>query len=324
VKGEEAFEMMKVAYAHGINFFDNAEGYGGAGVSEKIMGEAIQLGLQRGVWERPDLVISTKIFSGGRGAKDTVNSVGLSRKHVFEGLQASLKRMQLDYVDLVFCHRPDPRTPIEETVRGMNHVIDQGMAFYWGTSEWSARQLQEARGIAKSLGMVPPMFDQCQYSLIERQRVELEYEPLYPELGLTIWSPLAGGALSGKYNGGDGEGRLSMAKDPKAGPMAQHWKKRLDLAVPVARALEPIAKELGCSVPQLAVAWAAANPSVSTVILGATCLEQLRDTLAATEVVGKLTPALMKRIDEASGTRPLEDAITLQVRGLRGSPTARL
>lgn len=316
--------MMKVAYEHGINFFDNAEGYGGAGVSEIIMGEAIQLGLQRGVWERPDLVISTKIFTGGRGAKDTLNSVGLSRKHISEGLQASLKRMQLDYVDLVLCHRPDPRTPIEETVRGMNHVINKGMAFYWGTSEWSARQLQEARGIAKALGLVPPMFDQCQYSLIERQRVELEYEPLYPELGLTIWSPLAGGALSGKYNDGASDGRLSIAKDPNAGPMAQAWKKRLDLAVPVARALEPIAQELGCSVPQLAVAWAAANPRVSTVILGATRLEQLKDTLAATEVVGKLTPALMKRIDEASGTRPLEDTTTLQVRSLRGSPTARL
>ena len=143
VQTPEAYKLMKTCFENGINFFDNAEAYGGPGTSEIIMGEAVQLGLKDGVWGREDLVISTKIFFGGRVKKDTINSLGLSRKHLYEGLKASLKRMQLEYVDLVFCHRPDPRTPIEETVRGMNNLIDRGMAFYWGTSEWSARQLQD-------------------------------------------------------------------------------------------------------------------------------------------------------------------------------------
>ena len=186
VQTPEAYKLMKTCFENGINFFDNAEAYGGPGTSEIIMGEAVQLGLKDGVWGREDLVISTKIFFGGRGKKDTINSLGLSRKHLYEGLKASLKRMQLEYVDLVFCHRPDPRTPIEETVRGMNNLIDRGMAFYWGTSEWSARQLQEAKDIAKRLGLVPPFFDQCQYNMTVRDRVEVEYRPLYPELGLTI------------------------------------------------------------------------------------------------------------------------------------------
>jgi len=320
VQGEQAFELMKVAFEHGINFFDNAEAYGGAGVSEEIMGEAIRLGLERGVWEREDLVISTKLYLGGRGDKDSINSIGLSRKHLFEGLKASLKRMQLEYVDLVFCHRPDPLTPIEETVRGMNHLIDRGMAFYWGTSEWNARQLQEARDIAKALGMVPPLFDQCQYSMIERHRVEVEYAPLYPELGLTVWSPLAGGALSDKYIKG-GQGRMSKAGSGN-NPMAKRMAKRLEKSKVVVQHIAPIAEQLGCTVSQLALAWCAANPHVSTVILGATKIEQLEENLASVDVIEKLTPAVMQQLEHAMGTTPDVDEVTRQVETMRGVPSA--
>lgn len=326
VQGEEAFQMMRSAYENGVNFFDNAEAYGGAGVSEAIMGEAIQLGLQRGTWDREDLVVSTKIYFGGRGAKDKLNSLGLSRKHLYEGLKASLKRMQLEYVDLVFCHRPDPRTPIEETVRGMNNLIDRGMAFYWGTSEWSTQQLQEARAIAKELGMVPPSFDQCQYSLIERRRVEVDYAPLYPELGLTVWSPLAGGALTGKYSKG-GEGRMTTAlqagKNGEMTPMQRAWQKRLEKASNIVGNLEPIAQRLECSVAQLALAWCAANPRVSTVILGATRAAQLEENLKAIDVVAKLTPAVMEEIGKAADTAPALDEVLAQISAMRPGPIMR-
>jgi aryl-alcohol dehydrogenase-like predicted oxidoreductase len=304
----------------GVNFFDNAEAYGGAGVSEIIMGEAVKLGIERGVWERADLVISTKIFFGGRAEKDSMNSIGLSRKHLYEGTKASLARMQLEYVDLLFCHRPDPRTPIEETVRGMNNLIDRGFIFYWGTSEWSAQQLQEAKAVAKSLGLVPPLFDQCQYNMLERSRVENEYAPLYPDLGLTIWSPLAGGILTGKYNNGvdTADGRVSG--------LGARYAARMEKSLPVARAIEPIAAELGCTMAQLAIAWCAANPNVSTVILGATKLTQLQDTLGAVDVVAKLVaaPELMKKIEKAIGTRPKLDDISKQMRAMRGVGKARL
>lgn len=310
VQGEQAFDMMRLAYEHGVNFFDNAEAYGSGGVSESIMGEAVQLGLQRGVWDREDLVISTKIYFGGRGAKDKLNSIGLSRKHLYEGLKASLKRMQLEYVDLVFCHRPDPRTPIEETVRGMNNLIDRGMAFYWGTSEWSAHDLQEARTIAKELGMVPPAFDQCQYNMVERRRVEVEYAPLYPELGLTVWSPLASGGLSGKYSKG-GQGRMSAYANAKesTNPMARRMAQRLEKVTAIVEKLEPIAKRLGCSVAQIALAWCAANPCVSTVILGATKPEQLEENLKAIDVIGQLTPAVMEELEKALGTTPVDETL---------------
>jgi voltage-dependent potassium channel beta subunit len=280
VRAESAYEMMKSAYEHGINFFDNAEAYGGAGVSEKIMGAAIKMGIERGTWERADLVISTKIFFGGRGANDNTNSIGLSRKHLYEGTKASLARMGLEYVDLLFCHRPDPRTPIEETVRGMNNLIDRGFTFYWGTSEWSSQQLQEAKAVATSLGLVPPLMDQCQYSMIERTRVENEYAPLYPALGLTVWSPLAGGVLTGKYNKGVDtvDGRISGLGERRISGLG-HRPWRMEKSLPVAQAIEPIAKDLGCTMAQLAIAWCAANPNVSTVILGATKLSQLEGQL---------------------------------------------
>lgn len=321
--------MMKTCFEHGINFFDNAEIYGGAdGASERVMGEAINKGLERGLWRRKDLVISTKLFFGasGLGAEQNPNAKGLSRKHLTEGLLESLKRMNLDYVDLLFCHRPDPSVRIEETVRAMNDLIRRGLCFYWGTSEWSAQQLQEAIAVAARLGLEPPFFDQCQYSLIHRQRVEVEYEPLYPDLGLTIWSPLAGGALSGKYKRGvqPPQGSryaavLKMAEDPAMKRMAAVMLGRYERSLDVAERLAPLAKELGCTSSQLALAWAAANPRVSTVILGASTPAQLKENLAALPIIAKLTPEILGRIDELAGTRPEPDEIMQGVLAQRKS-----
>ena len=259
--------MLEACYKGGINFIDCAEVYGGGGSSERVLGDAIKIGMDKGTWERADLVISTKLHGGGRGAKDTINSIGLSRKHLYEGCKASLERMQLEYVDLIFCHRPDPRTPIEETVRGMNNLIDRGMAFYWGTSEWSAQMIQEARDVANRLGLVPPFFDQTQYnmaSLPVRERIEVEYAPLYPELGLTIWSPLGGGVLTGKY-GADPE--RWNAEWRSAGRLGQQEGDALTAAqeallekARIAEEVRPVAETLGCSVAQLALAWTLVNP----------------------------------------------------------------
>jgi len=193
VDEEIAFQTMKAAYDAGCNFFDNAEAYA-QGKAEEVMGRCIKrLGAKRS-----DLVISTKIFWGGKGPNDR----GLSRKHIMEGCTASLARLQLDYVDLLFCHRPDPATPIEETVRAMNTLIEQGKVFYWGTSEWSADQIVEAHQVAQRIGLIGPTMEQSQYSMLHRTRVEKEYSRLYKEIGLgnTIWSPLASGLLTGKYN----------------------------------------------------------------------------------------------------------------------------
>lgn len=327
--GEDAYEMMKTCFEHGINFFDNAENYGGPdGVSERIMGDAIQKGIERGTWRRKDLIISTKLFGGssGIGAERNPNAMGLSRKHLTEGLLESLRRMGLDYVDLLFCHRPDPAVRIEETVRTMNDLIRRGLCFYWGTSEWSAQQLQKAIAVAERLGLEPPLFDQCQYSLVERRRVEVEYEPLYPDLGLTIWSPLAGGALSGKYKRGvkPPEGSryaavLKMAEDPAMKRMAKVMLARFERSLDIAQRLAPIAEELRCTPSQLALAWAAANPRVSTVILGASTPAQLKENLAALRVIGDLSSDVLSRIEEAAGTRPEPDEIMQGVLAQRKS-----
>jgi voltage-dependent potassium channel beta subunit len=198
--GEEvALECMKTAFDGGVNFFDNAEAYA-SGRAEVVMGNVIR----RVGWPRSDLVISTKLFWGGKAPKRGPNDVGLSRKRIIEGTDASLRRLQLDHVDLLFCHRPDPETPIEETVRAMNHVLNQGKALYWGTSEWSAEAIHEAAMIAKREHLIGPLMEQPQYHMFHRHRVEKEYAPLYDEIGmgLTVWSPLASGLLTGKYDGG--------------------------------------------------------------------------------------------------------------------------
>jgi voltage-dependent potassium channel beta subunit len=299
---EDAFIMMEACFRGGINFFDCAEGYGYAGAAERVLGDAIQLGLARGTWDRMDLVISTKLHNGGRGDRDSINSIGLSRKHLVEGMKASLARLQLDYVDLVFCHRPDPTTPMVEVVRAMNFLIDQGLAFYWGTSEWSAQMIEEARGIAREGGpqMAPPIFEQVSYSMLLRDRVEIEHQRLYPQLGLTAFAPLQGGLLTGKYS-----------SDPTTWPAEWRRAGRGDVqieSVKTAEALGPIAKALGCSIAQLAMAWCLTNQNVSTCLMGASRLSQVQDNIGACRVARQLEgeggAAVLAQIEELLGNTP--------------------
>ncbi|KAK4528025.1 hypothetical protein GAYE_SCF48G5959 [Galdieria yellowstonensis] len=316
---DTAYAIMKRAYELGCNLFDNAESYA-SGKAEVMMGQAFHRGLKDGVWTREDVVLTTKLFGGARGDQNTLNSKGCSRKHIVEGIEASLKRMDLEYVDVVFCHRPDPLTPIEETVRAMNHVIDRGYAYYWGTSEWSAQEITEACRVADRNGLIRPLCEQPQYNIFHRHRVEIEYEPLYREFGLgtTIWSPLAWGILSGKYSGKNiPEGsRLSLEKYKWLKDTAfseREWQ------IEKTDQLKPIAQELGCSVAQLAIAWCAANPNVSTVITGATRLEQLEENFKAVSIVPKLTPEVMSRIDKIAQTKPdydPEKKMACRVRGI--------
>ncbi len=295
--GEQtALECMQTAYEAGVNFFDNAEVYAD-GIAETMMGEIIK----KVGWKRGDLVISTKIFWGGEGP----NEAGLSRKHIIEGLDASLKRLQMDYVDLLFCHRPDIHTPIEETVWAMDHVINQGKVFYWGTSEWSARQIMEAYGFARREHLIPPIMEQPQYNMFHRERVEKEYTHLYAEIGLgtTIWSPLAGGLLTGKYNQG-------IPDNTRASLEGYEWLRkrfeddRAERRIAKVRELMTVADLLGCSMPQLALAWCLKNPNVSTVITGASKPEQVSENMQALEVVEKLTDDVMQRIEEILDNRP--------------------
>ena len=294
-----ATTVMQAAYDKGCNFFDNAEVYA-AGRSEELMGAALKkLG-----WSRDSYVVSTKIFWGGDGP----NQRGLSRKHVVEGTLAALKRFQLDYVDLVFCHRPDPNTPIEETVRAMNHVIDRGWAFYWGTSEWSADQLREAWRIARENNLIGPTMEQPQYHMFHRERLEVEYANLVRDFGLgtTTWSPLASGFLTGKYNDGIPKGsrlaleHLSWLQDAVLGD-------RFDERVAQVRKLTEVAGDLGGSMAQLAIAWAASHPHVSTVITGASKLTQLEENFAAAAMIPKLTPEVRAEIDAILGNKPKGD-----------------
>lgn len=295
--GEDAaFEIMQAAFKAGVNFFDNAEGYAN-GQAEVVMGKVIK----RAGWKRSDLVISTKLFWGGEGPNDT----GLSRKHIVEGANASLARLQLDYVDLIFCHRPDPHSPIEETVRAMNFLIDRGKALYWGTSEWSAARIMEAYQIARREHLIPPAMEQPHYNMFVRQRVEGEYTRLYREIGLgtTIFSPLAGGKLTGKYNQG-------IPTNTRASLPGYEWFRRnlesaeAQVQLAKVRDLAPIAAELGCTVAQMALAWCLKNPHVSSVITGASRPEQVSENMAALDVVLKLTPAVMERIEAILANKP--------------------
>ena len=295
--GEDvATDLMKTAYEHGVNFFDNAEGYS-AGKAETMMGNVIK---KQG-WKRSDLVVSTKIFWGGGGPND----MGLSRKHIIEGTKAAIQRFQMDYVDLVFCHRPDPHTPIEETVRAMNFLLDQGLAFYWGTSEWSAEQLRQAYEVARREHLVPPLMEQPQYNMFERERVETEYRPLYRDfkLGLTTWSPLYSGLLSGKYNDG-------VPEDSRINTPGYEWlRERFESEegqkqLETVRKLASVADDLGCSMAQLALAWCLKNPDVSTVITGSSKAEQVTQNMEALNVVDKLTDEVMNRIEEVLDNKP--------------------
>jgi voltage-dependent potassium channel beta subunit len=293
--GEEvARECMNLAYDAGVNFFDGAEVYA-SGEAEIVMGNV----LKREKWRREGLVLSTKIFWGGDGPNDT----GLSHKRIIEGVHAALRRWRQDYLDLAFCHRPDPDTPIEETVRAFDILVRQGKVLYWGTSEWSAAHVLEAHQIAVTGGFTPPAMEQPQYNLFVRDRFEVEYAPLYEKLGYgtTIWSPLASGVLTGKYAGGKVPKGSRLAMQPHA------WLRDV-VGTPahleaVAR-LEPLAKELGCSLAQLALAWCLKKPNVSTVILGASRASQLKENLGALEVAAKLDEAWVKRIEKAVGSPP--------------------
>ncbi len=291
VDTKSATEMLAAAYDAGINFFDNAEIYA-RGQSEIIMGEAFKA-LN---WPRLNYLVSTKFFWGldresiGVNRRDTLN-----RKYLMQAIDGSLKRMQLDFIDLIYCHRPDPHTPVEETVWAMSDIISQGKALYWGTSEWSADDIRTAYEIAERHHLHKPVMEQPQYNLFHRQRVEQDYARLYEDmnLGLTTWSPLASGLLTGKYQTGVPEGSRGALKDMAflLGGLTDPEK---NIAV---GKLAAIAAELGGNVAQLAIAWVNRNPRVSTVILGASKLSQLQDNLGALQITPKLTPEVLERID---------------------------
>ncbi|MBN8549015.1 MAG: aldo/keto reductase [Deltaproteobacteria bacterium] len=282
-----ARQCMQHAFEQGVNFFDNAEAYG-AGQSEIVMGEALK------DFRREDLVISSKIFWGGQGPNDT----GLSRKHLIEGTKNALRRLKLEYVDLLFCHRPDPNTPVEETVLAMDYLVRSGLVFYWGTSEWPAEKIEQAIQLAKELNCIAPTMEQPQYNMLVRDRFEREYAPLFKKysLGTTVWSPLASGILTGKYNDGIPAGsRLAE----------QEWlRERLSPdAISTVRKLSEVAKEIDASMTQLALAWCLKNPNVSTVILGATNLKQLDENLGALAVKDRLSDQVLKKIEKILADR---------------------
>ena len=282
-----ARELMAAAFDAGVNFFDNAEIYA-KGDSEVIMGKVLkELG-----WPRIKFVVSTKFYWGMRTSANDNNT--LNRKYLLDAIDGSLKRLQLDYVDLVYCHRADPATPIEETVWAMHNIIERGKALYWGTSEWSADEIRAAWDIADRRNLHKPVMEQPQYNLLHRKRVESEYARLYEDigLGLTTWSPLASGLLSGKYRNGIPAG--------SRGALESYAFLRESLTDPTKNAvvgqLETVARELGCTLAQLALAWCLHNPRVSSVITGATRVEQVRENMLALDVIDKLTPEVLTRI----------------------------
>lgn len=291
MKDDLALDCMQTAYDAGCNFFDNAESYAG-GESEAIMGRVIeQLG-----WERHTYVISTKFFWGIHGNVRNMKNT-LNRKYLMHAIDGSLQRMRTDFIDLVFCHRADPNTPIEETVWAMHDIINSGKVLYWGTSEWSADEIRAAWEIAERHHLHKPVMEQPQYNLLTRNKVEIEYARLYEDIGLgtTIWSPLASGLLTGKYSGG-------IPDDSRGALPTYAWlADRLTDAASLAKVdrLRPIADELGCSLAQLSIAWCASNPHVSTVITGASRPSQVIENFAALDVLDQLTPDVLARIDAA-------------------------
>jgi voltage-dependent potassium channel beta subunit len=287
-----ALDLLQAARDGGVNFFDNAEAYGG-GESERLMGAAIaELG-----WERKSYVVSTKLYFGIDD--DAVNlSDTLNRKYLTQAIEGSLERFGLDFVDLLFCHRADPDTPIEETVWAMSDIVSSGQALYWGTSEWTADEIRAAHAVAEKHHLHKPVVEQPQYNILETGRVEEEYAPLYDELGLglTVWSPLASGLLTGKYLDG-------VPEDSRAALEGYEWLRDMLTAeerMDKVRGLKAIADELDCSLAQMAIAWCAKNPRVSTVILGASRPSQLEENLAALEVADRLDDEVMARIRQVA------------------------
>lgn len=291
-----AAECMAAAYDAGVNFFDNAEAYAG-GQAEVIMGEV----LQRLGWGRDTYLVSSKVYWGG----DKPTQKGLSRKHIHDACHAALRRLQVDYLDLFFCHRPDPHTPIEETVWAMNDLMRQGKVLYWGTSEWSAQQIMEAYAAARHYHLMPPTMEQPEYNMFHRQRMEVEYARLYREIGLgtTIWSPLASGILTGKYNDGIPAGsRVTL-------PGYEWLRRELESAagqqqIAKARQLTELAQTLDISLAQLALAWCLTNPHVSTVITGASRPQQVVENMRALEALPRLTPEVLAQIEAILDNKP--------------------
>jgi voltage-dependent potassium channel beta subunit len=298
IDDKRAGELMGYAYDNGVNFFDNAEVYA-LGESEKMMGRVIK----KQKWERTSYCISSKVFFGWRGVDNKPNQTGLSRKHITEACHEALQRLQVDYLDLFFCHRPDKKTPIAETVMAMNTLIQQGKILYWGTSEWSAVEIMEAHRIAAEYRLIGPTMEQPQYNLFEREKLEKEYLDVFRTVGLgtTIWSPLASGLLTGKYNEG-------MPKNARLGMkgfewLAERWlvKEKLDKV----KKLTKVADELSMSLPQLGITWCIANPNVSTAILGATKKPQLVETMKSVDLIPKMTPEVHEKIDKIMGNKPI-------------------
>lgn len=297
VNDKMAEELMGIAYDNGINFFDNAEVYA-QGESEKMMGRV----LKKKKWDRTSFVISSKAYFGWRGKENKPNQTGNSRKHLVEACNEALQRMQLDYLDLYFCHRADKETPIEETVWAMNHLIQQGKILYWGTSEWTGVEIMEAHRIAQRDRLIGPTMEQPQYNLFERHKVESDYSEIYKNVGLgtTIWSPLASGLLSGKYNDG-------IPKGSRFALEGFDWLKDrwlMDDKLKKVKKLGELAAKMGVGTASLSIAWCISNPNVSTAILGATKKQQLVENLKALEVLPLLTPAVHEKIEKIFLNKP--------------------
>ena len=293
-----ADELMSIAYDAGVNFFDNAEIYA-RGKSETVMGEI----LKKKTWSRSSYCLSSKVYFGFEDGKP--NQTGLSRKHIIEGCHAALKRLQVDYIDLFFCHRPDKNTPIEETVWAMNTLIQQGKILYWGTSEWANDELMAAFVFAEKNHLIGPSMEQPQYNMFERTKIEKDYLLLFRDFGLgtTIWSPLASGLLTGKYNS-------AMPSDTRLQIEGMDWLKERTLGEQVriekTKQLEVLSKELGTTLPKLGIAWCIKNPNVSTAILGASKPEQLKENLTALEVLPMLTPEVVEKIEGVLQNKPVQ------------------
>ncbi|KAM3535568.1 hypothetical protein MY4038_001253, partial [Beauveria bassiana] len=303
VDAERSFACIKAAYDCGVNLFDCAEVYAN-GESEVVMGQAIK----KYGWKRNDLVISTKIYWGGAFGDNPANNTGLSRKHILEGVDGSLKRLNLEYVDLIFAHRPDRQTPMEETVRAFNHIIAMGKALYWGTSQWRADEIAQAWRVADRLGLIGPLMEQPSYNMLEREKVESEFTLLYREsgLGLTVFSPLRMGILTGKYqNGIPDDSRLAQAGDKFTTAFwSHHSKAEWDAIITAVGTLQPIADRLGIKMATLALAWVLKNPNVSSAVTGASSPAQVYENVRAIGAVEKLTPDMMAEIDRVLGNKP--------------------
>lgn len=293
-----ADQLMGIAYDNGINFFDNAETYA-HGESEKMMGRL----LKKKKWDRTSYLVSSKVFFGWHRKETKPNQKGLSRKHVIEACNEALQRLQVDYLDLYFCHRPDKQTPIAETVFAMNTLLQQGKILYWGTSEWSGVEIMDAHRIAEKNHLIGPTMEQPQYNLFEREKVEKEFLPLYATVGLgtTIWSPLASGLLTGKYNNG-------IPKNSRLSIKGFEWlseKSLQESKLNKVKKLTEYAEKLGMSPAVLSIAWCLKNPHVSTAILGATKKQQLAENLKAVDAMEKLNPEVMNKIEKIMQTRPV-------------------